>query len=196
MDSPFLETMADGLAERGIRVGRFEFPYMQKRRCREGRRPPDRSPVLQRAWTDVLERFGDPATLFIGGKSLGGRIASMVADAAGVAGLVCLGYPFPPPGKPDRLRTAHLAELRTPTLIVQGTRDPFGTPEEIASYGLPSSILVHYLEDGDHSFRPRKTSGRTSEQNLSEAIESVAAFVEELGQPIGPTHLHDYHDGT
>ena len=181
MDSPFLETMANGLAGKGIRVGRFEFPYMQKRRRGEGRRPPDRGPVLERAWTETLERFGNPATLVIGGKSMGGRIASMIAAAAGVAGLVCLGYPFHPPGKPDRARTAHLADLRTPTLIVQGTRDPFGTPEEIAAYGLPSSIRVHYLEDGDHSFVPRRKSGRTIDRNLTEAIETVAAFVEELG---------------
>jgi len=177
MDSPFMNDVAGGLASKGIRVVRFEFPYMQKRR-REGKSgPPDRQPVLEQRWKEVIGALGDPAGLVIGGKSLGGRIASMVADDSGVAGLVCLGYPFHPPRRPERLRTAHLAGLRTPALIVQGTRDPFGVPDEIASYDLSSSIRLHYLEDGDHSFKPRKKSGRTLEQNLAEAIDAVAAFV-------------------
>ena len=111
------------------------------------------------------------------GLSMGGRIASHVADGSGVRGLVCLGYPFHPPGRPERLRTAHLLDLATPALIVQGTRDPFGTPEEIDGYRLPSSIRLHFLEDGDHSFKPRKRSGRTPEQNMKEAVEAVGRFV-------------------
>ena len=110
----------------------------------------------------MIEALGDPLRVVIGGKSLGGRIASTVADETGVAGLVCLGYPFHPPGKPDRLRTAHLVSLRTPTLVVQGTRDPLGGPAEIAGYGLSSAITVHYVEDGDHSFKVRKSSGQTA----------------------------------
>jgi len=113
----------------------------------------------------------------IGGKSMGGRIASMIADDAGVDGLVCLGYPFHPPGKPEKLRTAHLRDLQTPTLIVQGTRDPFGKPEEVDAYDLSDGIRIVWLEDGDHSFKPRKSSGRTLEQNFGEAIAAIAAFV-------------------
>lgn len=177
MDSPFMDEFARGLAAADIRVLRFEFPYMQKRREGQGRRAPDRRPVLEERWRETISRAGDPARLIIGGKSMGGRIASQVADEAGVAGLVCLGYPFHPPGRPDKLRTAHLRELRTPTLIVQGTRDSLGTPEDIAGYDLPSGVRVHYVEDGDHSFKPRKRSGRTLEQNMSEAIDVVAGFV-------------------
>lgn len=118
--------------------------------------------------------------MVIGGKSLGGRIASMVADEAGARGLVCLGYPFHPPGQPDRLRTAHLRELRTSTLIVQGTRDPFGGPGEVGGYGLSPRIRLLWLEDGDHSFKPRASSGRTERQNLEAAVAAVAGFVKGL----------------
>jgi predicted alpha/beta-hydrolase family hydrolase len=180
MDSPFMERMAAGLAERGHRVVRFEFPYMDRLR-REGRRgAPDPAPVLRRAWLSVIERLGGGRDLVIGGKSLGGRIASTVADEAGARGLVCLGYPFHAPGRPERPRTAHLAALVTPTLVVQGTRDPFGRPEEIARYGLSPAIRIVYLEDGDHAFEPRRRAGRTHEQNLAQAIAEVARFVDGL----------------
>ena len=180
MDSPFMTNVACGLAGHGLRVVRFEFPYMMRRResGRGGR--PDPGPLLEQRWRAVIEQLGHPDKLVIGGKSLGGRIASMVADAAGVGGLVCLGYPFHPPGRPDKLRTAHLLELKTPALIVQGTRDPFGSPEEIESYGLPDSIRVAFLGDGDHSFKPRIKSGRRLEQNVEEALAQVAAFVGRL----------------
>lgn len=118
--------------------------------------------------------------MVVGGKSLGGRIASMIADEAGVRGLVCLGYPFHPPGQPDRLRTAHLRDLHTPTLIVQGTRDPFGGPEEVKRYALSPRIRILWLEDGDHSFKPRASSGRTERQNLDEAMAAVVGFVKGL----------------
>jgi predicted alpha/beta-hydrolase family hydrolase len=104
-------------------------------------------------------------------------MASMIADEAGVRGLVCLGYPFHPPGQPDRLRIAHLGELRTPALLVQGTRDPFGTREEVERIRLSSVIRIHFLEDGDHSFKPRASSGRTERQNLDEALASLLQFL-------------------
>jgi predicted alpha/beta-hydrolase family hydrolase len=178
MDSPFMNTVASGLAGRGIRVVRFEFPYMQRRRATGTRPGPDRPAVLEARWEEVVCDLGSPERLVIGGKSLGGRVASMVADRLGVRGLVCLGYPFHPPGKPERLRTAHLEGLRTPALVVQGTRDPFGHREEVAGYALSESIRIAWLEDGDHSFKPRKRSGRTLEQNLDEAVGAVAAFVQ------------------
>ena len=136
--------------------------------------------VLQGRWMSVIEHLDRPERLVIGGKSLGGRIASMIADEAGVAGLVCLGYPFHPPGRPEKLRTAHLVGLRTPALIVQGMRDPFGTPAEIGTLDLSASIRTTFLEDGDHSFKPRVRSGRTLEQNLEEAIATVTEFVNGL----------------
>jgi predicted alpha/beta-hydrolase family hydrolase len=180
MDSPFFNRVARGLGERGFRVARFEFPYMRSRRTAGRRGAPDRQPVLQKSWLEAIERLGGGSRLVIGGKSLGGRIASLVADEAGARGLLCLGYPFHPPGQPDRLRTKHLEALATPALIVQGTRDPFGSPEEVASYRLSPSIRLHWIEDGDHSFKPRARSGRTEQQNLEEAIETAAAFVRGL----------------
>jgi uncharacterized protein len=180
MDSSSLNALAAGLAAEGLRVARFEFPYMRARRT-EGRRPgPDREPVLLDTWRAAIAELGGAGSLVIGGRSMGGRMASMVADEAGARGLVCLGYPFHPPGQPGRTRTAHLEHLRTPTLIVQGTRDPFGTPEDVAGYRLAPAIRIVWLEDGDHSFKPRAASGRTEKQNLQEAIAAVAGFVRSL----------------
>jgi hypothetical protein len=178
MDSPFLNRVAAGLAARGVRVVRFEFPYMARRRSAGGRGAPDRPAVLMASWKDVVERLGGGPKTFIGGKSMGGRIASMVADEVFARGLVCLGYPFHPPGAPSKLRTAHLEALRTPTLIVQGTRDAFGSREEIATYPLSPAIRIAYLEGGDHSFKPPARSGRTEAENLEEAIARVGDFVQ------------------
>ncbi|MYA54490.1 MAG: hypothetical protein F4X89_13585, partial [Dehalococcoidia bacterium] len=116
----------------------------------------------------------------IGGKSMGGRIASMVAEEAGVAGVVCFGYPFHPPGKPERLRTAHLEAIATPVLILQGERDTFGRREEVAGYALSEQVRVHWLADGDHGLKPRKASGRTEAENLEEAAREAARFVLEV----------------
>jgi predicted alpha/beta-hydrolase family hydrolase len=186
MDSPFMNRVSAGLASRGLRVARFEFPYMARRRQGGGRRAPDPPAVLRRRWIDVVESLGGGPRLVVGGKSLGGRIASMIADEVGARGLVCLGYPFHPPGDPSRLRTAHLAALRTPTLLVQGTRDPFGRPEEVEAYALAPSIRVLWIEQGDHSFKPPARSGRTEAGNLEEAVEAVARFVSGLPEPRPP----------
>ncbi|HYL06697.1 MAG TPA: alpha/beta family hydrolase [Thermoanaerobaculia bacterium] len=185
MDSPFLAAMAAGLAGRGLRVARFEFPYMRARREGGGRKAPDREPELRRSWLEAIESLAASdasggSRVWIGGKSMGGRIASLIADQAGVRGLVCLGYPFRPPGAAAAVvekRTAHLRDLRTPALIVQGTRDAFGGPDEVAGYTLAPGIRLHWIEDGDHSLKPRKSSGRTEAQNLDEAVAAVAAFV-------------------
>jgi predicted alpha/beta-hydrolase family hydrolase len=180
MDSAFMSFFAEGLAARGFRVARFEFPYMARKRDGD-RRPPDGPSVLLATWQSVIDRLG-PDRLVIGGKSLGGRMASMIADAAGVRGLVCLGYPFHPPGQPDRLRIAHLKELRTPALLIQGTRDPFGLREEVEHIPLSSVIRIHFLEDGEHSFKPRASSGRTERQNLDEALASLLHFLTGLSE--------------
>jgi predicted alpha/beta-hydrolase family hydrolase len=178
MNAPFMNKVARGIAAHGIRVIRFEFPYMRKRR-EEGRRTgaPDRQPVLIDAWREVIARFAPDAKLFIGGKSLGGRIATMVADEGGVAGVICLGYPFHPPADPGRLRTKHLETLRTPTLIIQGERDPFGSRREVEAYALSSQIRFEWLPDGDHSFKPRAGSGVTEAQNLDCSIAVASAFI-------------------
>ena len=177
MDSPFMNTIADGLAQARIRVVRFEFPYMRARRESGRRGAPDREAVLLDAWRETVARLGGAGRLVIGGKSMGGRIASMVADEMGVRGLVCLGYPFHPPGRPVGMRTKHLETLRTPALIVQGTRDQFGHREEVMGYKLSAKIKIVCIEDGDHSFKPRARSGRTEAQNLTEAITAVSEFI-------------------
>ncbi len=177
MDSPFLNTVAAGVAAEGFRVARFEFPYMRARREGAKRGAPDRPPVLLQSWQDAIARLGGGGKLVIGGKSLGGRIASMVADEAAVRGLVCLGYPFHPPGRAGKLRTEHLEGLETPALIVQGSRDPFGTREEVAGYRLSPRIAIHWLEDGDHSWKPRASSGRTEADNMAEGIAAVCRFL-------------------
>jgi uncharacterized protein len=181
MNTPFLNTVARGLAADGFRVARFEFPYMRARR-EEGRRggAPDREPILRNSWKEVVEELGGGARLVIGGKSMGGRIASMVADEMGARGLLCLGYPFHPPGRPEKLRTAHLETLSTPALIVQGTRDAFGTPEDVAGYRLSPAIRVVWLEDGDHSWKPRASSGRTEAQSMADALAAIRTFLAAL----------------
>ncbi len=178
--SPFMQAVAAGLAERGIAVVRFDFPYMRRSLAEGRRRPPDRQPVLLDTWREVVAACGGGERLVIGGKSMGGRMASLVADECGVRGLVALGYPFHPPGRPERLRIDHLRDLRTRALIVQGTRDPFGGADEVPGYDLPPLIEIAWIEDGDHSLRPRKASGRTPEQNLAAAVDAVAAFVARL----------------
>jgi predicted alpha/beta-hydrolase family hydrolase len=180
MDHPFMNRVAEGIAGEALRVVRFEFPYMAARRTNGKRGAPDREPVLMQSWREVIAKVGDAAPIVIGGKSMGGRIASMIADEAGVAGLICLGYPFHPPGDPARLRTKHLEELRTPTLVLQGTRDSFGLPEQVAKYKLPSKIKIVWMEDGDHSFKPRAKSGRTEAQNIAQAISRSREFIASL----------------
>jgi len=181
MDSAGMNDITAPLVARGIRVVRFEFGYMAARRSGV-RKPPPRADTLVGEYRDAVAQVSG-LPLFIGGKSMGGRVASMIADelydTGTISGLVCLGYPFHPPGKLDQLRTAHLEHLRTPTLICQGTRDEFGTFDEVQGYALSPAIDIHWLEDGDHSLVPRKAiSGRTKAQNLGEAADAVLRFVE------------------
>lgn len=179
MDSPFMQAFAAGLGKLGLRVVRFEFPYMEKSRNDEKRRPPDREPVLRATWLEVIDRL-EGRSLVIGGKSMGGRIASLIADQAKVSGLVCLGYPFHPVGKPDKLRTEHLKSIQTPTLILQGERDTFGNREQVPGYKLPATIEVQWLADGDHSFKPRKSSGLLEEDNWREAQQAIYEFISKI----------------
>ena len=184
MTSAFLEAIADLLAKRSIHVIRFEFGYMAARRDSGKKRPPPRAEKLTEEYAAMLasvsERLGKKARLYIGGKSLGGRVASLIAGeafrAGQISGLVCLGYPFHPPGKPDRLRTAHLETLNCPALILQGTRDPFGSRAEVEAMKLSRQCRVHWIGDGDHDFVPRAASGFTRQGNLEDAADAVAAF--------------------
>jgi uncharacterized protein len=178
-ESPFMTRVALTLAAGGVRVTRFAFPYMAAMASGAARRPPDRTAVLLAAWREAIAaaRAGGPGRPAIGGKSLGGRMASLIADEEGVAGLVCLGYPFHPPGRPEVLRTEHLAGIRTPTLICQGTRDPFGRPEEVARHSFSLAVRLAWIPGGEHSFRPDKASGRTWEVNMDQAAAEVLAFL-------------------
>lgn len=181
-DSSFMNNLGELLVARHIEVVRFEFAYMAQRRVDGVKRPPAREPVLTAQWQEVISRFRQQAPelpLFIGGKSMGGRMASLVADEARVSGLICLGYPFHPQRKPEVLRVAHLAQLATPTLIVQGTRDALGNREEVSDYPLSPAIKLHWLEDGDHDLAPRVKSGFTHQQHLVSAADAIETFIRE-----------------
>ena len=177
MDTPFMDAIAEGLVKNGISVSRFEFEYMAKRRADGKRRGPGSPKKLLETWREVVRESAGDLPLFIGGKSMGGRIASMIADEPGIAGIVCLGYPFHPPGKPDKLRTEHLESIEVPTLIVQGERDAFGNKDEVAGFKLSKTIQIAWIPDGDQSFKPRKNSGFTAESNLESAIREASQFV-------------------
>ncbi|MDL5028446.1 alpha/beta fold hydrolase [Vibrio gigantis] len=179
MDHEFMQSVAKGLAFKGIRVIRFNFPYMIKRAEDGKRRPPDRAPKLLEAYQEVIEQV-DADKLVIGGKSMGGRMASHLSEVDKVAAMACLGFPFHPPGKPDKYKGEHLAELQKPCLILQGERDTFGKREEFADFDLSDSIRVEFIPDGDHSFKPRKSSGYTEQQNIALTVEKLSAFIKEV----------------
>ncbi|MEZ8017194.1 alpha/beta fold hydrolase [Vibrio splendidus] len=176
MDHEFMQSVAKGLAFKGIRVIRFNFPYMIKRVEDGKRRPPDRAPKLLEAYQGIIEQC-DADKLVIGGKSMGGRMASHLSEVDKVAAMACLGFPFHPPGKPEKYKGEHLAELQKPCLILQGERDTFGKREEFADFDLSDSIRVEFIPDGDHSFKPRKSSGHTEQQNIALTVEKLSAFI-------------------
>ena len=180
MDSGFMDEMSGLLADRGVQTLRFEFPYMALRRSEGSKRPPDRMPKLEAAFRAAYAEAralvsGSP--VFVGGKSMGGRVASHLVDDLGAAGLICLGYPFHPPGRPEKLRTEHLPAIKAPALIVQGERDPFGKREEVAEYAFSPFTTVFWTPDGDHDQKPRKASGHTQAENLAAAADAVAEFM-------------------
>lgn len=177
--------LATGIAARGVDVVTFNFLFTE-----QGRRAPDRAPVLEQTWTAVVGAIAAelPADrrLVVGGKSMGGRIASMVVahpPAGGawtrVSGLVLLGYPLHPPGKPTQLRTAHLPAIQVPVLLVHGTRDAFGPREEIEPVfqALPTRVDFHFIERGDHSFSVPKSAGVTEAAVLDAVTDHVAGWI-------------------
>ena len=181
MDSASMNATTKVLAAAGFRVARFEFGYMAARRTGE-RKPPPKAEKVMPEYVAAIDDLGPTnGPLIIGGKSMGGRVASMIADEAHAAGLLCLGYPFHPVGKPTQLRTAHLGGLKTRALIIQGTRDPFGTREEVAGYTLSTAIEILWLEDGDHDLRPRKSvSGFSMADHLKTMAAATAAWAAKL----------------
>ncbi|WP_445005983.1 alpha/beta family hydrolase [Halomonas mongoliensis] len=177
-DSTFLERSRDALAERGVQTLAIEFAYLQQMRREARRRPPpkvDRLVEELSRWCDILTHPGLPP-LWLGGKSLGGRVASLVAARDGAAGLVLCGYPFHPPRRPETLRLAHWPLIGCPTLVVQGSRDPFGSRDEIAGYDL-GAARVPVLEDGDHDWQPRRASGLTQGGLIEEGAAAIADFL-------------------
>jgi len=188
MTSRFFATLVPMLLARGVAVTRFEFAYMRQIRVSGKRRPPPKIvtmfPELREAVNAIRTQIGPKPKLLVGGKSMGGRIASMMSDeffqAGQIAGVVCLGYPFHPPRRPESLRTAHLEGLRCPALIVQGERDPFGTRQDVAGYALSPSIAVSWIGDGDHDFGPRGSSGFTRKGNHAEAADAIAGFAAQV----------------
>ncbi|MDQ3877736.1 MAG: alpha/beta fold hydrolase [Actinomycetota bacterium] len=179
LDSDFMTFFAEHLAASDLTVVRFNFRYIE-----EGRKAPDRQAVLEQTYSSVLDharaRF-DERPVVIGGKSMGGRIASHVAVEKEVDGLVFLGYPLHPPGRPDRMRDSHLYEIEAPMLFVEGTRDPFCPLEtlETVRRSLRNSTLV-VVDDGNHSFKVRKSSGRSTKDAWLQAADHVAAWVKGL----------------
>ncbi|MFI8646369.1 alpha/beta family hydrolase [Pseudomonas iridis] len=179
MDSEWMNDMAGRLAALGVNVLRFEFPYMAQRRVDGVKRPPNPAGKLQECWREVygLVRRHVTGVLAVGGKSMGGRMASLVADELGAGALVCLGYPFYAVGKPEKPRVGHLASLQARTLIVQGERDALGNLAAVEGYSLAPSIEVFWLVAGDHDLKPLKVSGFTHEQHLASAAQKVSEFL-------------------
>ena len=188
MAAPFMDSVAQRIAAAGIRVVRFHFPYMEDMVRTGERRPPNGGRILRQAFADVIRHCIDrehcpPERLVIGGKAMGGRVASLIADEHKVAGVICMGYPFHPPRQPLKLRTEHLGTLQTPMLICQGERDAFGTRAEVANYPLSPSIHLHWLKDGNHEFQPRHNSGTAPGANLNAAADAAIAFIRALSVP-------------
>lgn len=177
-----MDTISEGLAARGLRVARFEFSYMAARGTGGDKRPPPKIRLLEDEYRAAIDALPCEGPLIIGGKSMGGRVASHIADDLHaqdrIAGLLCLGYPFHPVGKPEELRVDHLKALRTPTLICQGSRDPFGAGEEVEGYTLSPQISLAWFEDGDHDLKPRiKVTGKSHRDYLKHAAENVAKWL-------------------
>ena len=181
---PFMRLFASGLAERGIDVLTFNFVYMEQRRS-----VPDPKAKLESCYLAVIEAATRHKKLkgnrlAIGGKSMGGRIASQVGaqpeSADEIASLVFLGYPLHPPGRPDKLRDAHLPEIKAPMLFVQGSRDTFGTPEELRAVFKKHHLspTLHVVEGGDHSLKVPKSLGVTQDQVYASVMDTIAVWLQ------------------
>jgi predicted alpha/beta-hydrolase family hydrolase len=195
--SDFMERVAQGLAKQGICVVRFNFDYMEIRLTTGSRRPPERAPKLIAQFEQKIKALAEQKNrpMVIGGKSMGGRMASLVASLCdehnlgelnnddnnlfAVKGVACLGFPFHPAGKTDKLRIDHFPQVQQKQLIIQGTRDKLGSFEEVESYQLPKNIVFLWLEDGDHDLKPRVKSGFTHQAHLQKTINYLATFIKE-----------------
>lgn len=177
--SEFMQSISKLLASETLQVQLFDFPYMQRRKLTGKKSPPDRMDTLVEAFKKEI----DPKTPFyIGGKSMGGRVATMIADNLKqenypIQGVIAFGYPFHPPAKPEKLRTEHLQAIATPTLIIQGTRDNFGMPEEVETYSLSQNIKLKWIQDGNHSLETLKRSELSTEEAWKKAASLAKKFM-------------------
>jgi predicted alpha/beta-hydrolase family hydrolase len=179
MDSTFMEQITEALVSQRIEVVRFEFPYMAERRVSGKKRPPSPQVQLLDTWKQVIDlvRQSTHAPVAIGGKSMGGRMASLIADECNAAALVCLGYPFYAVGRPERPRIEHLASLQTSTLIIQGERDALGNRETVEQYVLSDQIRIEWISTANHDLKPLKSSGLTHSQSIERSAASIAHFL-------------------
>lgn len=175
-DSEFMQTCSQLFAKHQILCTQFNFDYMEKAIALGKRRPPDiMSKLMIRFQSELTSMSGIP--LFIGGKSMGGRVSTMILQESKALGAVCFGYPFHPPGKPEKLRIEHFQEITKPIVILQGERDPFGKRVEINDYLLPGNIDIQFIEDGEHSFKPLKSSPVSWHDNIIDAVEKAVQFI-------------------
>ena len=185
MASPFMDSIARGISAAGIRVVRFHFPYMEDTLRTGMVIPANQRKILKQCFSEVIMHCIEKERcqskyIIIGGKTMGARIASMVADEHKVAGVICLGYPFHPLKKPKHFRIYHLKTIQTPTLICQGERDPFGTREEVEQRTLSNSVKFHWLARCDNNFKPGRLSDRTHDENMDDAIHACNGFISDL----------------
>lgn len=182
MTSQWMESITKHLKNYNIQVIRFEFPYMEQRKLTDKKTPPNRKPILLKSWINVVREVQkklkiETKDIYIGGKSMGGRMASLICDELNVKGLICLGFPFHAPKKDPKDRISHLSSLRTKTMIIQGTRDPMGTKKEVSTYKLSKQIKIHWLEDGNHDLKPRVKSGYTFEFHMENSAKLINSFI-------------------
>jgi predicted alpha/beta-hydrolase family hydrolase len=177
----FMEQVASALNVQGINVLRFNFPYMDVRLMEGNRRPPDRMPKLLKCFEKIIEELKTDLPVFLAGKSMGGRVAATLArdKTLNALGVMCLGYPFHPQKKPEKLRLEPLQETEKPILILQGTRDALGNEEEISGYEFSDLCRCVFFPDGDHNLKPRIKSGFTHTAHVQEAVNEMVRFIDE-----------------
>ncbi|MTI11485.1 alpha/beta hydrolase [Rhodospirillaceae bacterium RKSG073] len=195
MDSEYMENIAHLLSHEGLRVVRFEFPYMRQRREDGKKRPPNRENICLETWQQAVEDWQATGNIFIAGKSMGGRMASILAAKNSefnlpIKAVFCLGYPFHAPGKTDKWKTDHFTNIKLPTFILQGDRDPFGKSEEISQLQIDNPhwpnrdedgpISITWIPDGDHDFKPRVKSGYTHDENLSSVTKKISTYIRKI----------------
>ncbi len=179
MQHEFMGLLASGLAQANVQVVRFNFPYMRANAIDGKRRPPDRAPKLIADYAlqlSILKHHFKPQKVFLVGKSMGGRMSAILAESLMLDGVVCLGYPFIPlkGGEP---RLEPIEKCKAPLMVIQGERDKFGHKGLVETWPVMDKVQLHWLTDGDHSFKPRKSSGTTFEANLAQAISQIQAFI-------------------